>query len=114
MHCGKAARVAVILDTVLVVAVVLPAPAGGVVIAGAWYLAWWHSVGPTNEGSACARGSGGARRPRTHWSECGCAHQKVRETCGRPGLLKGGGPGLCPCELSAPLGRTRDAAGPLP
>ena len=52
MHCGKAARVAVILDIVLepveIAAVVLPAPAGGVVIAGAWYLAWWHSVGPTD------------------------------------------------------------------
>ena len=31
-----------------------------------------------------------ARRPRTPWSECGCAYQKVRGTRGGPGLLKGG------------------------
>ena len=30
-------------------AVVLPASAGGVVIAGAWYLARWHSVGSTDQ-----------------------------------------------------------------
>ena len=52
MYCGKAARVAVILKIVLgtveMAAVVLPASAGGVVIAGAWYLARWHSVGPTD------------------------------------------------------------------
>ena len=39
-----AAGVAVVLDIVLgpakIAPVVLPAPAGGVVIAGAWYLAW--------------------------------------------------------------------------
>ena len=33
---------------------------------------------------------------------------------GSPGLVKGGDPGLRPCVLSAPLGRTRDVAGPLP
>ena len=97
-----------------IVAVVLPASAGGVVIAGARYLARWHSVGPTNEGPACACGSGGARRPWTPWSECGCTHQKVRRTRGGPGLLKGGGPGLRSCDLSAPPGRARDVARPSP
>ena len=62
-------RVAVILDIVLgpveIAAVVLPASAGGVVIAGAWYLARWHSVGSTDQVPAGARGSGSARRPRT-------------------------------------------------
>ena len=33
---------------------------------------------------------------------------------GGPRPLKGGGPRLRPCVLSAPLGRTRDVAGPLP
>ena len=49
---GMAAGVAVILDIVLghakIAPVVLPAPAGSVVIADAWYLARWHSVGPTD------------------------------------------------------------------
>jgi len=92
----------------------LPASAGGVVIAGAWYLARWHLVGPTDQVPVGARGSGSARRPRTPWSECGCVRQKVRRTRGGPGPLKGGGPGLRPCDLSAPPGRARDVAGPFP
>ena len=40
VHCGKAARIAVILDIVLgpakIAPVALPTSAGGVVIAGAW------------------------------------------------------------------------------
>ena len=40
VHCGKAAYVAVVLDIVLgpakIASVVLPAPAGGVVVTGVW------------------------------------------------------------------------------
>ena len=38
----------IVLGPVEIAAVVLPASAGGVVISGAWYLARWHSVGPTD------------------------------------------------------------------
>ena len=52
IHCGKEACVTVVLDIVLgpakIMPVVLSAPAGGVVIAGAWYSARWHLVGPAD------------------------------------------------------------------
>ena len=66
MYCGKAARVAVVLDFVLGPAEMAPAVL------------------------QCPGGSNGAGWPRTPWSECGCARQKVRGTRGGPELLKGG------------------------
>ena len=77
---GRRRDVTVVLDIVLgpakIVPIAVPAPAVGVVVAGAWSSIYGAVAfgGPCGLGSCMHERQWGARRPRTPWSECERAH----------------------------------------